>query len=118
VPVSTIDGELFSSSSAAKTALIDRATVSVSQLVDQAVAKAQEWYPSGRERQSNDPLALIIKQEATVPVTKEHPTGQIRPELAELAAELQQEAQEVAMVELPEGMKAKVRSIKLPEVLK
>lgn len=118
VPVSAIDGELFSSSSAARTALIDRATASVSQLVDQAVAKAQEWYPSGREGQSNDPLALIMKQEATAPVVKERPAGQVRPELAELAAELQQEAQEVAMVELPGGGKAKIRSVQLPEALK
>lgn len=118
VPVSAIDGELFSSAAAAKTALVDRATASVSQLVDQAVAKAQEWYPSGREGQSNDPLALIMKQDVAVPAPKDRGPGQVRPELAELAAELQQEAQEVAMVELPGGGKAKVRSVQLPEALR
>lgn len=117
VAISAIDGELFSSASAAKAALIDRATASVSQLVDQAIAKAQEWYPSGREGQASDPLALIMKSE-TSSVPKKRKTGLIRPELAELAAELQQEAQESATVEMPDGSRAKVRSVTLPESLK
>ena len=117
VSISAIDGELFSSATAAKAALIDRATASVSQLVDQAVAKAQEWYPSGREGQPSDPLALIMKTEGGAPA-KERKAGQLRPELAELAAELQQEAQEAATVEMPDGSRAKVRSVTLPEALK
>lgn len=118
VAISAIDGELFSSASAAKAALIDRATASVSQLVDQAVAKAQEWYPSGREGQPSDPLALIMKSEASTPPKSKERKGQLRPELAELAAELQQESQESATVELPDGSRAKVRSVTLPEALK
>lgn len=113
VAVSSIDGELFASASAAKAALIDRATSSVSHLIDQAILKAQEWYPSGREGQAGDPLTLMMKQD-----TVQAP--QPRPELVELAQELKQEAQEAeaAVVELSGGVKAKVRSVKLPEALK
>ena len=52
-------------------------------------------------------------------VPKERKPTQLRPELAELAAELQQEAQanEPATVELPDGSKARVRSVRLPEAL-
>lgn len=116
--ISEIDGEVFDSAERAKKVLIERVSQSISQRVDQAMEKAKEWYPSGFESAKDDPMSLIKKQ-VTVgeqPVPQPHPRPRKQPpraELAELAAELQAEGEQ-AVMELPDGTKAKIRSVKVP----
>lgn len=116
-----IDGEVFDSSDNARKTLIERVSQSINHRVEQAITKAKEWYPSGFERASNDPLSLVKKAspagegsstQATLP--KKTP---VRSEVAQLAAELAAETEESNMVELPDGTKAKIKSVKLPPAL-
>lgn len=116
ISITEIDGEIFDTAEAAKATLIDRVSASVSQRVDQAVAKAKEWYPSGFETRGNDPLSMIKRSNES---NKQHaPTNlMVSPELAALANEFRRESDEGTMVELEDGVMAKVRSVKLPDVL-
>ena len=123
--IGDIDGEIFDSADKAKAVLIERATASIARLVDNAVQKAQEWYPGSFEAPSDDPLTLLKKQPVPTPTAPETPKAPTashkkRP-LAELAAELQQESDRIAddapIVTLPDGTQAKVKSVKLPDVL-
>lgn len=41
-----VDGEIFDSSEKARKTLVDRAVKQVNKLIDIAVAKSKEWYPS------------------------------------------------------------------------
>ena len=122
--ISDVDGEIFDSADKAKSMLIERATTSITRLIDVAVAKAQEWYPGSFEAPSDDPLVLLKKQPAVPPALppkgkapKPNPAGP----LAELAAELQQDSDKIAddtpMMTLPDGTKVKVKSVKLPDAL-
>lgn len=117
VGVSDVDGELFDTAEAVKATLVDRASASIVERVDQAVAKAREWYPSGFESRASDPLALIMKHDgASGTDARQRPA--IRTEVAELAAELQSEtASDEAVIELDGGVKARVRSVRLPDAL-
>jgi len=121
--ISDIDGEIFDSADNAKKTLFDRVSQSINYRVEQAVAKAKEWYPTGFEHASDDPLALIKKAtlggEKPAPAKPKKPAaapGAPRPETAALAAELAAEAED-AVVELPDGTKAKVKSVKLPPAM-
>jgi hypothetical protein len=119
--ITDIDGEVFDSADGVKKVLFERISTSISQRVETAVAKAREWYPTGREIASDDPMALIKKQttmgvlEAPSP-KKRGNVKPIKPELAELAAELS--AENDTLMEVPDGqggtMMAKVKSMKLP----
>lgn len=61
--VNEIDGEIFDSSEKARSALTDRATRSISKIVDIAVQKASEWYgPNAFEAPEGDVLATLKKQ--------------------------------------------------------
>lgn len=125
--ISDIEGEIFESADKAKEVLIERATTNIARLVNNAVQKAQEWYPGSFEAPSDDPLTLLKKQQAQTPITPEtetsktSTTGHKKRPLAELAAELQQESDRIAdnvpIVTLPDGTQAKVKSVKLPDVL-
>jgi hypothetical protein len=109
-----IDGEVFDSADRVRRTLTERATAGINQRVEQAVEKAKEWYVGGFEATADDPLTLVKKQ-PPVPSNrgkKEHRTP--APEVAELAAELQADS---AVIELPDGTRAKVKSVKLPPVL-
>ena len=56
VALSDIAGEVFNSDVEAKKALINRATRSINQLVDNAVKKANEWFPDVRtSKPDSDP---------------------------------------------------------------
>lgn len=129
--ISDIDGEIFDSSDKALKTLIDRVSKSITLRVEQAIDKAKEWYPTGFEHASDDPLSIIKKTTTveTIPVaaaTKPKrnkgeppplPKNAVRPETAALAAEMAAEADAVVM-EVPDGnggmMQAKVRGVKLP----
>lgn len=130
--ITDIDGEVFDSSEKALKTLIDRVSKSITLRVEQAVGKAKEWYPSGFESASDDPLSIIKKSTldpAAAAVTKpkkgqpqvEKPNANIRPETAELAAELAAEAEDAVAMEVPDGnggvMRAKVKAVKLPPEL-
>ena len=123
--ITDIDGEIFDSAEKAKKVLIERVSNSISQRVDNAVSKAKEWYPSGFEHASDDPLS-IIKKTAAPGVAESRPATQppkppkrqpMKPEVAALAAELAEEAQDQAVLQLPDGSTAKVKSVKLPPEL-
>lgn len=117
--ITEIDGEVFDSAEKAKNVLIERASNAISSRVDDAIAKAKEWYPTGTEHVSDDPMTLIRKVTtvsgvtAPIPITKAK-RGKISSELATLDAELRAESQEAELITLPDGTKAKVRSIKVP----
>ncbi len=117
--ITDVDGEVFDSSERAKQILLERATVSITKLVDAAAEKAREWYPNMFESPADDPMALIKKSpEQAAKRRRARPKS----EVAELAAEFQREAEELAergvqLVTLPDGSKAKVRSLKLPDAL-
>ena len=122
--INDIDGEIFDSSENAKKTLIDRVSQSISARVEQAVLKAKEWYPSGFEHASDDPLALIKK--ATLgteksPVAKpKNPSGP-RAELTALADELREEVEDASLMEVPGPngtmQKVKIKGVKLPTSL-
>jgi hypothetical protein len=126
VNIGEIDGEIFDSADNARRVLVERVTQAIAARVEQAVSKAKEWYPSGFEHASDDPLSLIKKtvlvtgEQAAAPAPKrKNGNGGApakpapRAETTELAAELAAEA-EAAVIELPDGTKAKVKSVKLP----
>jgi hypothetical protein len=119
IAIGEVDGEIFDSSDKAKAMLLERVTATINARVDEAITKAREWYPSGREQPSDDPMAMIKKSmtvteqaEARKPAPKQK--GALKPELAALDAELRAEADGMPMMELPNGQKVKVRSVKLP----
>lgn len=119
IALGEVDGEIFDSSEKAKDVLLERVTGTINKRVDDAIAKAKEWYPTGREQPSDDPMAMIKKTmtvaeqaEARKPTPKQK--GTLKPELAALDAELRAEADGMPMMELPNGQKVKIRSVKLP----
>lgn len=127
--INDIDGEIFDSADTARKTLNERVMASISARVDQAISKAKEWYPSGFEHASDDPMSLIKK---TMTVTDQLAAArqakqakqqqkQPSPELAELQAELQAEAEEATMMEVPDGnggiVMAKVKSVKVPPTM-
>lgn len=113
VPLAKIDGEVFENAAAAEKALIDRAVASIKQKVTQAESKASEWFGAERSQGHDHPddEGDILIQDG--PKKYAHST-----EAQELAAELQKESEEPALIELPGGQKARVRSVKLPENVK
>ena len=46
VMLDQVDGELFDSAEVARTTLISRATKQINRLVDVAISKSKEWYPT------------------------------------------------------------------------
>lgn len=119
--ITEIDGELFDNAERARRTLTERASSSIAQRVEHAVTKAKEWYPSGFESSSDDPLQSIKKQAvaAKAPPQTKPVKKALSNVAAELAAELQHdsEALESTTVELADGTKMKVGSITLPDVL-
>lgn len=123
--ISEVDGEIFDSAEKAKAILVERATESIMRLVSNAVQKAQEWYPGSFEAPSDDPLVLLKKSsglgQVSQPSLRKAPR-KAKSEVNDLAAEFQREADEASdrdapLVTLPDGSKAKVRGIKLPDTL-
>lgn len=120
--VSEIDGEIFDSSENAKKILIDRVVKIVSDRVDTAINKAMEWYPNGFEKSSEDTLSLIKKVTTSEAVATENQpsSAMVRREVAELAQELQEEA-DTMVVNIPDERgvprPAKVRGVKFPPEL-
>lgn len=62
VLISEVEGEIFVDSTEAKNSLIERATASITRLVDSAVQKAHEWYPNSFESPLNRPQLNSTKQ--------------------------------------------------------
>lgn len=91
VPITSLEGEVFDSAASAKAELIDRATRSINKLVDAAVQRAQEWYPGSVELPSD----AGVKRQSPMDIGT---TGDV--------------------VELPDGTKARVKGVKLPDSLR
>ena len=117
--IADIDGEIFDSAAKAKSTLIERAVDVVTQRIENAITKAKEWYPQGFEEANDDPMTAVRKQNITsISKPKTLPKKQISSELAQLQAEMQAESEDIegaTYVTLPDGSKAKVNSVKLPE---
>ena len=119
VPISQVNGEIFQSINAAREALTERAIASINKLILAASQKAQEWYPNAvmAEETSDD---VFVTQSTPVLTTKKQRSrkeGKFDP-VAELQADLQREASSIdesSIILLPDGTRAKVSSIKLPE---
>jgi len=56
VSIDDVDGQVYVSADGVRAALMDRVTNSVTQLIDNAVAKAKQWYPTGFETPASQPL--------------------------------------------------------------
>ena len=116
LPITDVDGEVFDSADKVRQTLTDRAVNGINQRVEQAVNKAKEWYPSGFEQASDDSLAVIRKPTTLAGAPAQRP-AQVPPrvpiELAQLAAELRDETESM-VIELPDGQKARVKSVKVP----
>lgn len=104
--ITDIDGEIFDSSDRARSVLIDRATKSINKLVDTAVTKSKEWYPGAYEAPSNDALAALRKTPGAVPTMLGYGDED----------ETNEEVSNV--IEMPDGTKARIRSVKIPDALK
>ena len=63
--ISSIDGEIFESAPMAQKTLLDRSNSAVVQMVQRAVAQAQEWYPqltaSAQQQPADDGEMLTLK---------------------------------------------------------
>lgn len=126
--IDSLDGEVFDSAAKLQKTLVERATAGITAVIESAVAKAHEWYPTGFEQPGDDELASLKKApvpgQPPLPPTKQQqqqrPQPKKRqgppPEVAMLAAELAAETEQLE-VELPDGTRAKVGSIKVPESL-
>ncbi len=115
--ITDISGEIFDSASKVKAALIERATSTIEKLVNLAEEKAGEWYPNSFESTDDDPIALLKKQ-PTVPTQPKPPKARRannQSPVDELKSELTAEAEEGTFITLPDGRRAKVRSVKLPD---
>jgi len=118
--ITEIDGEIFDSAEKAKNTLVERVSNSISLRVENAIAKAKEWYPTGFEHAIDDPMSIIKK---TSPGQEPKPvkSRQLKPEMAQLAAEFAQEAEDATVMEIPDGnggmITAKVKSVKVPPTL-
>lgn len=110
ISISDVEGEIFDSSETARKTLTDRATGQISKLVENAVSKAREWYPNGKEHSTLDASLLARKPKAAVKKPQQLPQMN-PPEQDEL-----EEAGDI--IELENGQKVRVRSVQLPDVLK
>jgi hypothetical protein len=95
--ITEIDGEIFDSAEKARVVLIDRAKNSITRLVDNAVQKAKEWYPSAAEIPNVDPMTMLKKSSNL--------------QLEQMAESVQSDDEPV-MIQLPDGKFGKVRSVK------
>ena len=120
--LSDVDGEIFYSATVAREVLITRATASVEKLVTAAVQKAIEWYPNSTilmpetaaHQEFSSQLALLKKS----PENTKQKNSKLRrqaQEVSEFKQELLEESNGESLVVLPDGSKAKVRSVKLPD---
>jgi hypothetical protein len=121
--ISDVDGEVFDSAEKAKAALINRATSSIVRLIDAAVQKANEWYPTSSidVASSNDfkQISNLKKPGISPPPSRVTRNSDI---MSEFQKELLQETpgaieddDDPQIVMLPDGTQAKVRSMKLPD---
>ena len=97
-----IDGEVFDSAERAKVTLIERASQSITQRVALAVSKSKDWYPGGFEG-DRSALATLAAKSQTPAATEDLNFGL--------------EEEEMTVMELPDGTKAKVRTLKVPQNL-
>jgi len=98
--ITEVDGEIFDSAEKARVTLIERAKTSITRLVDNAVQKAKEWYPSATEIANVDPMSMLKKSS----------TQEINQLLTEDGTD-----NAPTMIQLPDGKIGKVRSVKVVE---
>lgn len=104
MPLEKMDGEVFSSPDAVRKALTERATSVISKMVATAASKAIEWYGDPIER-----AATVTSPVQSRPATRSVPVDVSDDELSAGAD---------TFIELPNGGKARVKSVSVPDVLK
>lgn len=108
IALSDVDGEVFESADKLRKTLIERATMSLNRIVDGAVEKSKEWYPSGFvAKDDGGELASVRKQCGT--------TKKAQP--VEAVSDTPLEAADGDLVELGDGTKARIRNVVLPKEL-
>lgn len=118
LPLDQIDGEVFEAIDQVKTTLIERAKVGIVRLTDVAEAKAKEWYPNAFEAPTKETDDLTTLKKPDVPRSPRRRKERQSPEVEALAAELQQEAIDADdVIELPDGTKARIRTVSVPTAL-
>jgi len=115
--ITDVAGEIFDSASKAQVVLTERATTVIGRLVANAVQKATEWYPNSFESPADDPISMLKKAPTlpTQPVVKQPRARKTNNPVDELKTELTAEAEEGSYITLPDGQRAKIRSVKLPD---
>lgn len=94
ISVSDIDGEIYESAEKLRKMLVEKATSSVNKIIDVAVQKSREWYPTGFANDQSE-LATVRKPRSSKKQALEQPT--IDP------------GGDESFVELADGTRARVR---------
>jgi hypothetical protein len=98
VLLNEVDGEVFESADKAKKLLIDRVSISISQKVEEAKQRAKKWYTNCQKAQENALQPLLDASQS------------------QDESDLQVASDDIDIptyVELPDGTKAKVNSLKV-----
>jgi hypothetical protein len=117
IPIAEVDGEIFDSAVKLQKVLLERATNGINAVVQNAVTKAHEWYPTGFEESSDDELASIRKpaQPGQMPPVQQPKQGRKKQQQGAPSPEMQALTQELAAetanleVKLDDGTVAKVK---------
>lgn len=110
IMLNELDGEVFDSPERAKAVLVDRATKAISKIVDNAVERSKTWYPGGKG--NADPLSFIKKPSTPSGPRPGNPVDDLKRELEAEAA-----SSDASILTLPDGTKAKIKSIKMPDAM-
>ena len=98
IAIVDIDGDIYESADKLRKVLVDRATTSLNKIIDNAIQKSREWYPTGFASDTSDQLASVRKPRSQKKVS-EQPV--IQPTMTD--------ADDESFVELSDGTKARVR---------
>lgn len=100
IAITDVNGEIFDTAEKLRKTLIERATVSLNKIVDGAVQKSKEWYPTGFASDATDQLASVRKprtMKKQQAIEQEEPTAPVGDE---------------SFVELADGTRARIRMSK------
>lgn len=95
IPVSDIDGEIYESAEKLRKTLVEKATSSVNRIVDAAVQRSREWYPTGFANEQGE-LAAVRKTRSPKKQQEQNP-------------QVTDQGSDESFVELADGTRARVR---------
>lgn len=97
IPLSDIDGEIFDTPEKVKSILLERANTTITKLVNNALSKAQEWYP----------------RQKTVSQLRSDNLSSFSESIDSFDISSSQNEEENNYVILQDGTKAKIKSLKI-----